>query len=162
MINGRASKNRQQELNPLTWRYTAEPLTGLCLFERIGLPGTWTWPAEYPFTGRTLATEPYGKMTPRLPDGHQIFPVFPECPLSPFPPIVFLPGSAGDQFNGIGNCFAIRIISNKQMNVIRCDCICDVMGRILSNHPCNYLQKLRLPWQAMPSSIGRGLLTPDI
>jgi nucleoside-diphosphate-sugar epimerase len=29
-------------------------------------------------------------------------------------------------------------------------------------HPCNHLQKLRLPWQAMPSSIGRGLLTPDI
>jgi hypothetical protein len=44
------------------------------IFQRIGLPGTWTWPAEYPFTGRTLATEPYGKMTPRLPDGHQIFP----------------------------------------------------------------------------------------
>jgi hypothetical protein len=32
------------------------------------------WSAEYPFTGCTIATQPYRKMTPRLPDGHQIFP----------------------------------------------------------------------------------------
>jgi hypothetical protein len=99
-------------------------------------------------TGRTLATEPYGKMTPRLPDGHQIFPVFPECPLSPFPPIVFLPGSAGDQFNGIGNCFAIRIISNKQMNVIRCDCIVEDYQTI--SLPC-----FKKPGQPSPSVFGK-------
>jgi len=43
------------------------------IFQMIGLLGTWTWPAEYPFTGRTLAPEPYRKMTPRLPDGHHNF-----------------------------------------------------------------------------------------
>jgi hypothetical protein len=86
-------------------------------------------------------------MTPRLPDGHQIFPVFPECPLSPFPPIVFLPGSAGDQFNGIGNCFAIRIISNKQMNVIRCDCI-------VENYQTISLPCFKKPGQPSPSVFG--------
>jgi len=40
------------------------------IFQWIGLSGALTWSAEYPFTGRTIATEPYGKMTPRLPDGN--------------------------------------------------------------------------------------------
>jgi hypothetical protein len=80
------------------------------IFQRIGLPGTWTWPAEYPFTGRTLATEPYGKMTPRLPDGHQIFP-------------------------------------NKQMNVIRCDCI-------VENYQTISLPCFKKPGQPSPSVFG--------
>jgi hypothetical protein len=42
------------------------------IFQRIGLSGSWTWPAEYPFTVCTIAPEPYRKMMPRLPDGHQI------------------------------------------------------------------------------------------
>jgi hypothetical protein len=42
------------------------------IFQWIGLTGSITWPAEYPFTGCTIATEPYRKMTPRLPDGNQM------------------------------------------------------------------------------------------
>jgi hypothetical protein len=44
------------------------------IFQRIGLSGSMAWSAEYPFTGCIIATQPYRKMTPRLPDGHQIFP----------------------------------------------------------------------------------------
>ena len=42
--------------------------------------------------------------------------VFPESPFSFFPLIEFLSGSTGDQFDGIGYCFAVRIICYKQMN----------------------------------------------
>jgi hypothetical protein len=44
------------------------------IFQRIGLSGSMAWSAEYPFTACIIATQPYRKMTPRLPDGHQIFP----------------------------------------------------------------------------------------
>jgi hypothetical protein len=40
------------------------------IFQWIGLTGSITCPAEYPFTVCTIATEPYRKMTPRLPDGN--------------------------------------------------------------------------------------------
>jgi hypothetical protein len=40
----------------------------------IGLSVSMAWSAEYPFTGRTIATQLYRNMTPRLPDSHQIFP----------------------------------------------------------------------------------------
>jgi hypothetical protein len=36
------------------------------------------------------------------------------------------------------------------------------MGGLLSTHPCNHLQKLCIPRQAVPCSIGRRVLTFDI
>jgi hypothetical protein len=44
--------------------------------------------------------------------------VFPKSTFSFFPLIKFLSDSTGDQFDGIGYCFAVRIICYKQMNVI--------------------------------------------